>query len=103
MVLAALAALVACKDKDTDTAHTHEWGEWQTVTEASCTEDGVAKRVCKLDSTHTEEKKIAKTGHDWDEGVITTKPTEDADGVKTFTCSKCNETKTEAVTFKIMS
>ena len=35
--------------------------------------------------------------HAWDAGVITTEPTCDAEGVKTFTCSKCGVTKTEAV------
>ena len=103
VVFATLAALVACKDKDQETTHTHEWGEWTIITEASCEEDGMAKRVCKLDSTHVEEKKLNKTGHDWDDGVITTEPTADADGVKTFTCEKCKKTKTESVAFGAMS
>ncbi|MBQ7291046.1 MAG: hypothetical protein IJW76_04895 [Clostridia bacterium] len=37
--------------------------------------------------------------HVWDEGVITKKATQDADGVKTFTCTECKQTKTEAVEF----
>lgn len=36
--------------------------------------------------------------HVWDGGVITTPAKCDADGVKTYTCSKCGNTKTEAVT-----
>ncbi|MBE6680413.1 MAG: hypothetical protein E7598_07845, partial [Ruminococcaceae bacterium] len=35
----------------------------------------------------------------WDDGVITTEPTADADGVKTYTCTVCGRTKTEAVKF----
>ena len=35
--------------------------------------------------------------HTWDNGEVTTKPTCTKDGVKTFTCSKCTETKTETV------
>ena len=35
--------------------------------------------------------------HAWDNGVETTAPTCDKDGVKTFTCTKCGETKTEAI------
>lgn len=35
--------------------------------------------------------------HVWDDGVVTTKPTNDAEGVKTYTCTLCGETKTEAV------
>ncbi len=34
--------------------------------------------------------------HVWDEGVVTTEPTEDEEGVKTYTC-ECGETKTESI------
>ena len=40
---------------------------------------------------------LEKAAHDWDDGVITTKPTENKEGVKTFTCTTCKATKTEAV------
>ncbi len=40
------------------------------------------------------------TEHTWDEGVITTKPTQAQDGVKTFTCTVCAQTRTEAVLFR---
>ena len=35
--------------------------------------------------------------HTWDDGVVTTEATVDAEGVKTYTCSVCGETKTEAI------
>ena len=35
--------------------------------------------------------------HTWDDGVVTTEPTCTAEGVKTFTCTGCAETKTEPV------
>lgn len=35
--------------------------------------------------------------HSYDEGVVTTEPTCTVAGVKTFTCSECGETKTEAI------
>ena len=35
--------------------------------------------------------------HAWDEGVVTTEPTCTEDGVKTYTCSLCGETRTEPV------
>ena len=35
--------------------------------------------------------------HDWNDGVVTTEPTVDAEGVKTFTCTVCEATKTEAI------
>ena len=36
--------------------------------------------------------------HEWDAGVITKKPTCTEDGVKTFTCKKCNTTREETIT-----
>ena len=38
-----------------------------------------------------------KAAHEWDLGEITTPATEESDGVKTFTCTVCGATKTEAV------
>lgn len=36
-------------------------------------------------------------GHDYDEGVITLEPTEEAEGEKTFTCQRCGDTYVEPV------
>ena len=36
-------------------------------------------------------------GHDWGEGEITTPATCTEDGVRTFTCSRCGETRTETI------
>ena len=41
---------------------------------------------------------IPETGHDWDEGAVTTEPTENEKGVKTFTCKNdASHTKTEEI------
>lgn len=39
--------------------------------------------------------KIAAIGHKWDLGKITKQPTTKAEGVRTYTCTVCKETKTE--------
>ena len=44
-----------------------------------------------------------KSAHEWNDAVITTKPTQDADGVKTFTCKHCAQTKTEVAVFTGMT
>lgn len=44
-----------------------------------------------------------KAEHTWDDGTITTVATQEEDGVKTFTCSVCNHTKTEKVEFTGLS
>ena len=67
--------------------------------EATCTDtgltDGVRCSVCGV--VLTPQTEIPATGHKWDEGKITTAPTCENAGVKTYTCTVCNATKTEAV------
>ena len=48
--------------------------------------------ICSVCSDKTD-----VTPHSYDSGVITTPATETTEGVKTYTCSVCNHTKTEAV------
>lgn len=38
-----------------------------------------------------------EAAHDWDNGVITKAPTDDENGVRTFTCTVCGQTKTESL------
>ena len=38
-----------------------------------------------------------KISHDFNDGIVTTQPTEEAEGVKTFTCNTCGYKKTEKV------
>ena len=45
---------------------------------------------------HTSEKKDL-AAHSWNEGVVTTQPTETTEGVKTYTCTVCGDTKTATI------
>lgn len=40
---------------------------------------------------------MEQADHVWDSGIITTQPTATALGIKTYTCTTCNGTKTESV------
>lgn len=67
--------------------HTFDTGRWEYNAEnhwhpASC--------------GHTDEKKDLGA-HVWNEGVVTTEPTETTDGVKTYTCTTCGNTKTATI------
>lgn len=44
-----------------------------------------------------------KIEHIWNDGEVTTKATQDSEGVKTFTCITCSATKTEGVEFTGLS
>ena len=64
----------------------HKWGSWIKV------DDDKHKHVCENDENHFE-----TAAHSWDEGKITTGVTCEEAGEKTYTCSDCGATKTEAV------
>lgn len=68
---------------------------------ATCTKDGshdevVYCTICKAEVSRTNVVDKA-TGHKWDDGVVTTQPTTGKEGVKTFICTVCKETKTETI------
>ncbi len=50
-----------------------------------------------LEETTLEALTLPAAGHSWNEGEITTEPTCTSDGEKTFTCARCQETRTEVV------
>ena len=47
LCLVCALALTACEEEPEEPAHTHTWGEWVTVTPATCTEQGVQTRICE--------------------------------------------------------
>ncbi|MCM1334120.1 MAG: autotransporter adhesin family protein [Bacteroides sp.] len=65
----------------------------------TCTFDGKTEgKHCGVCQTVlTAQTVVPATGHNWVDGVVTLEPTEDSDGVKTFTCANCGETKTETI------
>lgn len=78
------------------TGHTEKpvAGKPATCTETGLT-DGISCSVCGTVIKAQEE--IPAKGHIWDEGKITTAPTCENAGVRTYTCTVCKETKTEAI------
>ena len=74
----------------------HTYGEWQTVTEPTCTESGKQIRTCAICGAE-QSQELAATGHIWDAGVVTKEPTESTEGVRTYTCATCGQTKTEPI------
>ena len=68
--------------------------------EAVATIKGVAPSSLTMTKLLINGKQVSKLqAHNWNEGVITTKPTQGSDGLKTFTCSVCCGTKTEGVKY----
>ena len=86
MCLSVGVMLTACGDEEHTHTYKTEWAKdatyhWHACEDENCTD--VAD----------------KAEHVWDEGAITKEATAEADGVKTFTCTVCGETKTEVVEY----
>lgn len=89
-----LLTFVACGNSssptptDKDDTHEHSFAsEWQKDADNhwhACTGDGC-------------EEVSEKAAHTWDEGKITTEPTETEKGTKTYACIVCGQKKTEAI------
>lgn len=67
--------------------------------EATCTDTGLTDGTCcsVCGTVIKAQEEIPAKGHSWNEGEITTSPTCENAGVKTYTCTVCNATKTEAI------
>ena len=76
------------------TPHEHSY-TLSEVKQATCITDGTETYTCSCGDSYTKTNKA--TGHNWDEGKITTKPTCTTEGTKIFTCKNCGEIKTESV------
>ena len=75
-------------------SHTHSYKD--VVTAPTCTEKGYTTHTCACGDSYVDTY-VDALGHAWDNGKVTKEPTETETGVKTFTCTRCNETKTESI------
>lgn len=74
------------------------YGTTETTVPATCGADGRIDTVCANCGEVIATEVIPATGaHTWDNGTVTTEPTETTPGVRTFTCAVCSQTKTEVI------
>ena len=80
-------------------ACTHtDYGTTERTTPATCGEAGRVDTICSNCGEVVSTRELPPTGaHDWGNGVVTTAPTETTPGVRTFTCTVCDQTRTEAI------
>ena len=69
------------------------------VVEPTCTETGLTegKHCSVCNKVLVKQTIVPAKGHSWDSGKITIAPTCTGTGVKTYTCTECDATKTETV------
>ena len=108
----------ATREEDVDSLG-HDWGEWTDDGENSPTDthSRTCQRNCGAvaetenhswsrwslvdDNTHEKTCSICHAtrtaSHDWSEGVVSQEPTEEEEGLQTFTCKDCGHTKGEPI------
>lgn len=85
--------------KETIKATGHQHTEVRGTKKATCIEEGYTGDTYCTDCGNMifTGKKIEKTDHTWDNGVVSKDPTCTEKGSKTYTCAVCRETKTEEI------
>lgn len=85
--------------KETIKATGHQHTEVRGAKKATCIEEGYTGDTYCTDCGNMifTGKKIEKTDHTWDNGVVSKDPTCTEKGSKTYTCAVCKETKTEEI------
>lgn len=74
------------------------YGTTENTVPATCGTDGRIDTVCANCGDVIATEVIPATGaHTWDNGTVTTEPTETTPGVRTHTCAVCGATKTEVI------
>lgn len=80
----------------TDAACAHRFGEWKVTVAATCTKDGVSRRICSICGV-VEEKPVPATGHKFGAWTVTKAATCTESGISTRKCSVCGTEETMIV------
>lgn len=80
----------------TDAACAHRFGEWQVTVAATCTKDGVSRRICSICGA-VEEKSVPATGHKFGAWTTTKKPTCTETGTEKRICTVCSKEETRVI------
>ena len=75
--------------------HTHSFGAWTVVSEATCTADGRKERVCSCGERETES--IPATGHSYGSWTTSKEATCGEVGEKQRVCSSCGHTEKASI------
>ena len=75
-------------------SHTHSYKD--IVTAPTCTAKGYTTHTCACGDSYVDTY-VDALGHAWDNGKVTKEPTATETGIRTYTCTRCHETKTESI------
>ena len=100
LILLSVFMLSSCDSDSNPPAHTHSFGDWETVQKVTCTSDGSAERYCSCGEKQT--KTITSSGHTEvvDEAVAATCTTSGKTAGKH--CGDCNTVIVEQTTVQAL-
>ena len=75
-----------------------DYGTTERTMPATCGEAGRVDTICSNCGEVVSTRELPPTGaHVWDNGVVTTAPTETTPGVRTYTCTVCGDIREETI------
>lgn len=93
MVLAMVLVLCACAKP----CEVHEFGPWETVKEATCTEAGERTRACLNCEEGVELEAVSALGHNFGEWSVDKEPTCAEEGTRSRRCDACGLEENENI------
>ncbi|MBQ6380101.1 MAG: hypothetical protein IJJ41_00680 [Clostridia bacterium] len=67
------------------------------IVPSTCEEQGYTEHTCLACSDSYKDSYTDALGHSWNDGAITTEPTCTAEGETTYVCTRCQQSRTEAI------
>ena len=90
LALFTLLSFSACEEP-----HTHVFGTWTVIKEATCVEEGLQERVCACGEKQS--NSISATNQHSYTSEVTVEATFLNDGIRKYTCSVCGDTYEETI------
>ena len=69
----------------------HDWNEWTTTKEPTCTEEGTKQRTCKNNASHVETESIDKVAHNLVKTDAKDATCEEKGNIEYYQCSECHK------------
>ena len=105
MLLSVMEPVFAAREKNDPAApgilnvHTHKYGPWKKITEATCKQKAREQHTCTI-CGHTEWRYTGGYGdHQWGEFVVVREATPELPGLQTRTCSVCGAKEDEEIPY----
>lgn len=95
VIIAIIAVLIGISSNGGSFGHSHSYGEWDVVREATCLMTGLKTRTCECGDEEIED--IPANGHSFDSWTTIKSATCLEDGKRSRSCNNCSESETMTI------